>query len=198
MPAAFVHGHLRAFELVELFSYGSFVFRCQPGPRLVRPSVVVVRLRHLDVVVEPDDLLLFQLLDGRPEAQLAQKEPLLLLFLLLLLRRALLFQNIPLFQLFLRGPHAQPPDQPGADRLFRFLPFILRLYLEYVPIDQLLTIRSQRQFEGEALFSGDFQSQPVIIRHLPVFVSVIDRTVIRVAVTTVLLDYVRSGVFFVL
>jgi hypothetical protein len=90
MPAAFVHGHLRAFELVELFSYGSFVFRCQPGPRLVRPSVVVVRLRHLDVVVEPDDLLLFQLLDGRPEAQLAQKEPLLLLFLLFLLRRALL------------------------------------------------------------------------------------------------------------
>lgn len=85
MTTLVVHSHFRALEFIEFLPYGSFVFRRQPGPRFVRASIIVVRLRHLDVVVEAYDLLVLELLDRRPEAELSQQESFLLLFLLLLL-----------------------------------------------------------------------------------------------------------------
>ena len=56
MPALLVHAHFAGLEVVELFPYGGLVFGRQPGPRFVCPSVVLVAGRHLDVVVELDDL----------------------------------------------------------------------------------------------------------------------------------------------
>lgn len=84
MATALVHRHFGALELVQLLAYGRLVLGRQPRPRLVRTPIVVVRLRHLDVVVEADDLLLLQLVDGRPEAELAQQIAFLFLFLFLL------------------------------------------------------------------------------------------------------------------
>lgn len=68
MPTALVHRHLRALELVQLLADRRLVLGRQPRPRFVRAPIVVVRLRHLDVVVEADNLLLLQLVNGRPEA----------------------------------------------------------------------------------------------------------------------------------
>lgn len=85
MTTAFVDGHLGGLELVQLLANGGLVLRRQSCPWLVRPAIVVVGLRHLDVVVEPNDLLLLQLLDGGPKTELAQQIRFLLLLLLLLL-----------------------------------------------------------------------------------------------------------------
>lgn len=85
MPTALVDGHFGGLELVQLLANGGLVLWRQSCPRLVRPPIVVVGLRDLDVVVEPDDLLLLQLFDGRPKAEFAQQIRLLLLLLLLLL-----------------------------------------------------------------------------------------------------------------
>lgn len=89
MSTAFVHRHLGTLELVQLFANGCLVFGRQPGPRFVRPSIVVVRLCHLDVIIEPDDLLFLQFVNGRPEAEFPQKIPFFLLLLLLLFSRRL-------------------------------------------------------------------------------------------------------------
>lgn len=51
-----VYFHLGALELVELLTYRCLVLRRESRPRLVRAPVVVVRLRHFDVVVEADNL----------------------------------------------------------------------------------------------------------------------------------------------
>jgi len=85
MPTALVDGHFGGLELVQLLANGGLVLRRQSCPRLVRPSIVVVGLRDLDVVVEPDDLLLLELLDSGPKAEFAQQIRLLLLLLLFLL-----------------------------------------------------------------------------------------------------------------
>lgn len=45
MFAVLVHRHLGALELVELAADGRLVPRSEPRPRLVRASVVVVRLQ---------------------------------------------------------------------------------------------------------------------------------------------------------
>lgn len=71
MPAAFVHGHFAALELVQLLANGRLIFGRQSRPRLVGASIVVVRLRHLDVIVEADDLFLFQFINRWPEAELS-------------------------------------------------------------------------------------------------------------------------------
>lgn len=85
MPTALVDGHFGGLELVQLLPNGGLVLWRQSCPRLVRPAIVVVGLRNLDVVVESDDLLLLKLLDCRPKAELAQQIRLLLLLLLFLL-----------------------------------------------------------------------------------------------------------------
>ena len=56
MSTILVNGHLHALKFVKLLSYSSLVLRGQSRPWLVRSPVVVVRLRHLNVVVEPDNL----------------------------------------------------------------------------------------------------------------------------------------------
>jgi len=56
VSAFLVNGHLRAFKLVQLLSNGSLIFRSQSRPGLVGSPVVIVSLRYLDVIVEPDDL----------------------------------------------------------------------------------------------------------------------------------------------
>lgn len=56
MSAILVNGHLHALKFVKLLPYSSLVLRGQSRPGLVGPPVVVVRLRHLDVVIEPDNL----------------------------------------------------------------------------------------------------------------------------------------------
>ena len=48
--------HLVGLEVIELLPDGGLVFRGQPGPGLVGPTVVVGAGRHLDVVVKLDDL----------------------------------------------------------------------------------------------------------------------------------------------
>lgn len=50
MSTSFVHSHLGAFEFVQFLPDGSLVLGGEPRPRFVRPPVVVVRLRHLDVI----------------------------------------------------------------------------------------------------------------------------------------------------
>lgn len=72
MSTTFVHGHFGALELVQFLADGGLVFRRQACPRFVRPPVVVVRLRHLNVIVETNNFLLLQLVDRRPEAELPQ------------------------------------------------------------------------------------------------------------------------------
>lgn len=57
-----VYLHLQALEVVKLLPDCSLVSGGEPSPGLVRPTVVFVSLRHLDIVVEPDDLPLPQLL----------------------------------------------------------------------------------------------------------------------------------------
>ena len=56
MPAFLVHVHLVRLVVVELLPDGSLVLGREPRPRLVRAPVVLVARRHLDVVVELDDL----------------------------------------------------------------------------------------------------------------------------------------------
>ena len=56
MSALFVHVHLARLVVVEFLPDGRLVLGGQPGPGLVRPPVVLVARRHLDVVVEFDDL----------------------------------------------------------------------------------------------------------------------------------------------
>lgn len=135
VTTAFVHGHLRTFELVQFLPYGSLVLGGEPRPRLIRSPVVVVRLRYFDVIVEADDLLLLQLVHGGSEAQLSQQVAFLLLLLFFLFRGSLRLQDIPLDQLLRGRPHRKPPDQPGPDRFLRFLLFVVRLQLQYVAID---------------------------------------------------------------
>lgn len=89
MSTALMHRHLGTLELVQLLAYCGLVFGRQPRPRFVCPPIVVVRLRHLDVVVEPDDLLFLEFVNGRPEAKFSQQEPFLFLLLLFLLSRRL-------------------------------------------------------------------------------------------------------------
>lgn len=191
MSTAFVHGHLGTFELVQLLPDGSLVLGGESRPRFVRPSIVVVRLRHLDVIVEADDLLLLQLVHGGSEAQLSQQVAFLLLLLLFLFRRSLRLQDVPLDQLLRGRPHRQSPDQPGPDGFLRFLLFVVRLQLQYVPIDQLLSVRSQSQLDREALLAGNLG------RSVRVVLPVADRAIVMVIVVA-LADHVRPGVLLVL
>lgn len=80
MATSFVNSHLWAFKFIEFLADCCLVFRRESRPRLVSPTVVVLRLGHLDVVIEADDFLLLQLLNVRAEAQFAQQVALLLLF----------------------------------------------------------------------------------------------------------------------
>lgn len=100
MPAVFVDLHLHAFELVQLFSNGRLVFGREPGPRFVRPAVVVLCLRHLDIVVEADYLPLLQLFDCGSKAQLSYEHFLLLFLFLLELLSRLQLQDVSLFEFF--------------------------------------------------------------------------------------------------
>ena len=56
MPAILVDVHLIGFVLIELLPDGGLVLRGQPGPRLVGTPVVLRAGRHLNIVVEFDDL----------------------------------------------------------------------------------------------------------------------------------------------
>jgi hypothetical protein len=56
MPTVFVHVHLVGLVVVELLPDGGLVLRRQPRPRLVRAPVVLRAGRHLNVVVEFNDL----------------------------------------------------------------------------------------------------------------------------------------------
>lgn len=80
MATPLVNSHLWAFKFIEFLADCCLVLRREPRPRLVGSPVVVLRLGHLDVVVEADDFLLLQLLDVGAEAQFAQQVALLLLF----------------------------------------------------------------------------------------------------------------------
>ena len=48
--------HLETFEVIEFLPDDSFVAGCEARPGLVCPAVILLSLRHLDVVVETDDL----------------------------------------------------------------------------------------------------------------------------------------------
>lgn len=85
MATALVDCHFGGLELVQLLAYGGLILWRQSCPWLVRTPIVIMRLRHLNVIVEANDLLLLKLLDGGPKAQLAQQIRLLLLLLFLLL-----------------------------------------------------------------------------------------------------------------
>lgn len=80
MATSFVNSHLWAFKFIEFLANRRLILRCQPRPWLVGSPIVVLRLCHLDVVIEANNLLLLQLLDGRSEAQLSKQVALLLLF----------------------------------------------------------------------------------------------------------------------
>ncbi len=56
MTTLVVDVHLGRFVVVELLPDVGLVLGCEAGPGLVRPPVVLVARRHLDVVVELDDL----------------------------------------------------------------------------------------------------------------------------------------------
>ena len=79
MPTLFMHVHLVGLVVVELLPDGRLVLGRQPRPRLVGAPVVLVARRHLDVVVELDDLPALELVDRRAEAQFPEQVPLLLL-----------------------------------------------------------------------------------------------------------------------
>lgn len=83
MTTILVHSHLGAFELVQFFPYGCLIFGRQSSPRFIRTPIIIVRLCHLDVIVEPNNLFLLELFDRRPKTQLSQKIPFLLLLLFL-------------------------------------------------------------------------------------------------------------------
>lgn len=89
MSTTFVYGHFGAFEFVQFLAYSGLILGREPRPRFVSPPIVVVSLRHLDIVVEPNDFLLLQLVNRRPEAELPQQITLLFLLLLLFFRRGL-------------------------------------------------------------------------------------------------------------
>ena len=56
VPRVLVHFHLHGLEVVEFLADGRLVARREARPRLVGATVVLVSRRHLDVVVEADDL----------------------------------------------------------------------------------------------------------------------------------------------
>ena len=56
MTTLVVDVHLGRFVVVELLPDVGLVLGREAGPGLVRPPVVLVTRRHLDVVVELDDL----------------------------------------------------------------------------------------------------------------------------------------------
>lgn len=85
MATALVDCHFGGLELVQLLAYGGLILWRQSCPWLVRTPIVIMRLRHLNVIVEANDLLLLKLLDGGPKTELAQQIRLLLLLLFLLL-----------------------------------------------------------------------------------------------------------------
>jgi len=72
MATALVDCHFGGLELVQLLAYGGLILWRQSCPWLIRPSIVIVRLRHLNIIVEAYDLLLLKLLDGGPKTELAQ------------------------------------------------------------------------------------------------------------------------------
>ena len=56
MTTVIVHRHLTRLEIVQLLPDGRLVLGRQPGPGFVSAAVVLVTRRHLNVVVEFDDL----------------------------------------------------------------------------------------------------------------------------------------------
>ena len=56
MSTFFVNCHFRTLELVQFLPDGRFVFWSQTSPWFVSFSVIILCLRHLDIVIEPDDL----------------------------------------------------------------------------------------------------------------------------------------------
>ena len=70
--------HFHGFEVVEFLSDLGLVSGRQPGPGFVCPSVVLVSLRHFDVVVEANDFPLLELLDSGSERKFPQQCPSLL------------------------------------------------------------------------------------------------------------------------
>lgn len=85
MATALVDCHFGGLELVQLLAYGSLILWRQSCPWFVRTPIVIMGLRHLNVIIEAYDLLLLELLDGGPKAKLAQQIRFLLLLLFLLL-----------------------------------------------------------------------------------------------------------------
>lgn len=65
--------HLLRLELIEFLTDHCLVLRRKPRPRLVRSAIVVMRLRHFDVIVETNDLTLLKLLNRRTKAQLSNE-----------------------------------------------------------------------------------------------------------------------------
>jgi hypothetical protein len=51
-----MHFHFGRLKLIELFSDCCLILRCESCPRFVRPSIVVARAGHLNVIVESDNL----------------------------------------------------------------------------------------------------------------------------------------------
>ena len=72
MPRHVVDLHFGALKVVEFLPDRSLVSRSEPGPRFVGVSIVVDRFRDLDVIVEPDDAFLLELLDGGPEGKFSR------------------------------------------------------------------------------------------------------------------------------
>lgn len=52
-----MHFHFGRLKLIELFSDCCLILRCESCPRFVRPSIVVARASHLNVIVESDNLI---------------------------------------------------------------------------------------------------------------------------------------------
>lgn len=52
------------------------------------------------------------------------------------------------------------PDELGTNCLLRFLPLIVRLQLKDVPVDELLPVRPQGEFQGQRLLARNLCCQP--------------------------------------
>ena len=61
MATFIMNWHLLGLVVIQFFPNAGFVFRCQSSPGFVSPPIVLVCRGHLNVVIELDDLKLFQL-----------------------------------------------------------------------------------------------------------------------------------------
>ena len=183
MPRHVVDLHFGALKVVEFLPDGSLVSRREPGPRFVGVAIVVDGFGDLDVVVEPNDAFLLELLDGGSEGEFSRQD----LFRFFPLSAASFVflvgdgraEDVALFEFFGGGAEREATVESDADDASVVPPHFLRDGDENVPLEELLLARSLAKEAGEAFLAHYFGGETASVV-VAVVVAIVQRVIEKV------------------